>query len=114
MRDQSIGNTQPAIRSSIFMEVSPAEPSCTLEGLDTVEMFGMTVNSIELEDVFESVSRRIETREPGYIVTPNVDHVCIFQDSAEFRGSGSESSREALTNALPASIMRVFRVFAWS
>jgi N-acetylglucosaminyldiphosphoundecaprenol N-acetyl-beta-D-mannosaminyltransferase len=55
--------------------------------LDTVTLFGMTINNVTLGEVFEAVSRRIEIREPGYILTPNVDHICEFQKSEEFRSA---------------------------
>ena len=67
------------------MEAFPLEPRCMRDGLDTVTMFGMTINNVSLEEVFASVSRQIEMREPGYILTPNVDHVCDFQNLEEFR-----------------------------
>jgi N-acetylglucosaminyldiphosphoundecaprenol N-acetyl-beta-D-mannosaminyltransferase len=69
------------------MEASPVKPRCTRDGLDTVTMFGMTINNVTLEEVFASVSRQIEAREPGYILTPNVDHVCIFQHSEPLRNA---------------------------
>ena len=48
-------------------------------------MFGMDINSVGLTEVFEAIDRRIEERGPGYIVTPNVDHVCLFQTNDAFR-----------------------------
>ena len=60
-------------------------PRCAQGGLKTVTMFGMTINNVTLEDVFQAVTRQIEAREPGYVLTPNVDHVCEFQVNPEFR-----------------------------
>ena len=60
-------------------------PRCARDGLDTISLFGMTINNITLATVFEAVTRQIEAREPGYIITPNVDHVVTFQEDAEFR-----------------------------
>lgn len=65
------GNEPPAV------DVSAALPHVTL--------FGMTINSVSLDDVFRSVTRQIESRDPGYIVTPNVDHICTFQKSEALR-----------------------------
>lgn len=67
------------------MEKSGSLPLCTEEGVDTVKMFGMTISNVTLDEVFEAVTRRIEAHEPGYILTPNVDHICDFQKSEEFR-----------------------------
>lgn len=58
---------------------------CAQGGIPTVTMFGITMNSLTLEEAFAAVTRQIETREPGYILTPNVDHVFDFQRNAEFR-----------------------------
>ena len=67
------------------MNTEETVPRCAQSNLDTVSMFGMTINSVTLSDVFETVGRQIESREPGYILTPNIDHVCEFQENAEFR-----------------------------
>lgn len=61
------------------------DPRCARDDLDTISMFGMTINNVVLSEVFAAISRQIETREPGYMLTPNVDHVCEFQENAEFR-----------------------------
>jgi N-acetylglucosaminyldiphosphoundecaprenol N-acetyl-beta-D-mannosaminyltransferase len=53
-------------------------------------MFGLAINNVSLEEVFDAVSRQIEAREPGYILTPNVDHVCDFQKRADFRDAYRE------------------------
>lgn len=67
------------------MNTEETVPRCAQVDLDTVSMFGMTINSVTLSEVLETVSRQIESRESGYMLTPNVDHVCEFQESAEFR-----------------------------
>lgn len=59
-------------------------PRCALGGLPTVTMFGMTINNVTLDEVFDAVTRQIEAREPGFILTPNVDHVCDFLANPEF------------------------------
>ncbi|MCC6694558.1 MAG: WecB/TagA/CpsF family glycosyltransferase [Candidatus Hydrogenedentes bacterium] len=45
----------------------------------------MKFSSVSLDEVFRAVTRQIEAREPGYIVTPNVDHVCEYQINEAFR-----------------------------
>ncbi len=49
------------------------------------EMFGLCISNVTLRDVFDAVDRRVDAREPGYIVTPNVDHICMCQDTPLFR-----------------------------
>ena len=54
-------------------------------GLATVEMFGMRFHNLTVSDVFAAIDDRIAVGEPGYIFTPNVDHVCTYQKSSAFR-----------------------------
>lgn len=67
------------------MERDNSLPRCARGDLETVTLFGMTINNVTLDEVFLEVTRQIETGEPGYILTPNVDHVLEFQENAEFR-----------------------------
>ena len=60
---------------------------CTREGVDAVTLFGMTINNLSLDELLETIAGRIEAREPGYILTPNVDHVIDFQHHEEFRAA---------------------------
>jgi N-acetylglucosaminyldiphosphoundecaprenol N-acetyl-beta-D-mannosaminyltransferase len=52
---------------------------------ETVTMFGMPFSNVDFDDVCALVAERVRSREPGFIVTPNVDHVCLCQRDAEFR-----------------------------
>jgi N-acetylglucosaminyldiphosphoundecaprenol N-acetyl-beta-D-mannosaminyltransferase len=50
---------------------------------NTVELLGMSVANLSIEEVRARVDARIQSREPGYVVTPNVDHVCrLARDKA--------------------------------
>jgi len=49
-----------------------------------VELFGITVSNLTFEQVCASVAERIQEGRPGYIVTPNVDHVCRCSKDAAF------------------------------
>jgi len=60
-------------------------PLCARGNLDVVKMFGVTMNNVTLDEALDDISRQIESREPGYILTPNVDHICEFQKNEEFR-----------------------------
>ncbi len=48
-------------------------------------MFGIQFCNIDYAELCRRVDERIALREPGFIVTPNVDHVCRFHRNAEFR-----------------------------
>ncbi len=52
---------------------------CARGPWDWVELFGVTMNSMTLEEFLEAVDQQIARNEPGYTVTPNVDHVCLLQ-----------------------------------
>jgi N-acetylglucosaminyldiphosphoundecaprenol N-acetyl-beta-D-mannosaminyltransferase len=45
----------------------------------------MQIHSMTIDEVLSAVDRRIESGRPGYVVTPNVDHVCRFQRDPEVR-----------------------------
>ena len=66
-------------------EIKEPTPCCMKHGLPSVTLFGMTISNITLEEALGDMSRQIVSREPGYIVTPNVDHVIEFQNNSEFR-----------------------------
>ncbi len=51
----------------------------------TAELFGMKINSLTLEELFNLIDKRIAEREPGFIVTPNADHIMYYQTDADFR-----------------------------
>lgn len=48
-------------------------------------LFGMAINSIDIDDFFKAIDTQIAGRESGFIVTPNVDHVCRYQTISEFQ-----------------------------
>ncbi|MBX3178080.1 MAG: WecB/TagA/CpsF family glycosyltransferase [Candidatus Hydrogenedentes bacterium] len=64
---------------------APAAPRCAEDGLDTVKLFNMTINNVDLDEFLASLSGQIEAGTPGYAVTPNVDHVVEFDLNPEFR-----------------------------
>lgn len=51
---------------------------------DTITMFGMPFSNVDFDDVCRLVAERIRERRPGFIVTPNVDHVCTCHRDPEF------------------------------
>lgn len=66
------------------------------EGNDTVEMFGMAISNVTFEEVCGRIAQRVARRDPGFVVTPNVNHVCLNHRDPAFR----EAYREAFL-ALP-------------
>ena len=60
-------------------------PKCVHDDCAAVELFGVLINSVTLDETLQAIDRRIQTREPGFIVTPNVDHICLLQNEQEFR-----------------------------
>ena len=50
-----------------------------------LELFGMPFSALTFAQVCREVDARIRSRRPGYIVTPNVDHVCRFHRDPLFR-----------------------------
>lgn len=52
---------------------------------DTVEIFDMHISKLSYEQVCDIICERIIRREPGYIATPNVDHVCNYHRIPSFR-----------------------------
>ncbi len=58
---------------------------------DTVELFGVTLNNVTLEELCTLLADHIDKKLPGYIVTPNVDHVCQFQSDPALRQAYSDA-----------------------
>ncbi|MFA6240159.1 MAG: WecB/TagA/CpsF family glycosyltransferase [Candidatus Hydrogenedentales bacterium] len=63
--------------------------------MDTVELFDMRFSRVTFPELCEQLDRRILSRNPGYICTPNVDHICQFHRKAAYR----EDYREAYKRA---------------
>jgi len=54
-------------------------------GIKTVDLCGVPIDSLTMRGLLRSVCIQISERLPGYIVTPNIDHVCCYHTSEEFR-----------------------------
>lgn len=52
-----------------------------------VELFGIRMTSLDFEGVCARIEDHIVTRRPGFIVTPNVNHVCTCERNAQFRAA---------------------------
>lgn len=58
-----------------------------LEDAVVRRVFGISFTDVTREELLERLDRRIRSGEFGYIVTPNVDHVCQFQRNPAFRAA---------------------------
>ncbi len=52
---------------------------------DTVILFDIAMANMSFEEACTRIEARVASGEPGYVVTPNVDHVCLCHRSDEFR-----------------------------
>lgn len=50
-----------------------------------INVFGLSIDNISLEDVFERFDHMIANNKKGYIVTPNVDHVVKLRSDDNFK-----------------------------
>lgn|GEM_PF-115473 len=50
-----------------------------------IQMFQIRIDNLTFEEAGERISRMIEERSAGYVVTPNVDHIIKLQKDQEFR-----------------------------
>jgi N-acetylglucosaminyldiphosphoundecaprenol N-acetyl-beta-D-mannosaminyltransferase len=57
---------------------------CSRRGIDGIGIFNLRIDSLNLAQALRAISIRIAERRPGFIVTPNVDHVCRVQRDPEF------------------------------
>ena len=51
----------------------------------TVEMFDLRISNVDYGELCDCLDAWIAEGSPGYIVTPNVDHVCKYHRDAAFR-----------------------------
>lgn len=60
-------------------------PVCTQSGIATHWLFGMAINSLTWEELFEAVDKHLASDRRGFVVTPNADHVCMYHRNPELR-----------------------------
>lgn len=63
----------------------PSTPRCAQRGLETVTMFNMSMNNVNLQETLDAIGRHIDAGEQGFVVTPNVDHAVEFDENPDFR-----------------------------
>lgn len=64
---------------------SELAPRSVCRAFRSVKLFDVNINSLTLEEVFEAIDRQIEERRCGFVVTPNVDHICQLQHDTAFQ-----------------------------
>lgn len=64
---------------------SASAPRCAQRGLETLTLFNMPINNIDLAELLDAIEKHIEAGEHGYVVTPNVDHAVEFDGNEDFR-----------------------------
>jgi N-acetylglucosaminyldiphosphoundecaprenol N-acetyl-beta-D-mannosaminyltransferase len=62
-------------------------PSPKSTAWESVELFNIRFSKVTLDQVKAILTERIRSRVPGYVVTPNVDHVCMCYHEPMFRES---------------------------
>jgi N-acetylglucosaminyldiphosphoundecaprenol N-acetyl-beta-D-mannosaminyltransferase len=61
------------------------------QGRRTVELLGIMIDSVTRDEAFAIIDERIAGRVPGFVVTPNVDHVCRCHEDDRFRAAYGNS-----------------------
>ncbi len=52
---------------------------------NTITLFDIAISNVAFDEVCERITEQIASEEPGFIVTPNVDHVCTCHRNPGFR-----------------------------
>jgi N-acetylglucosaminyldiphosphoundecaprenol N-acetyl-beta-D-mannosaminyltransferase len=55
------------------------------ETVEKIDLFGISFDNVDFDGLCEAMGSRVESRTPGYIVTPNVDHVVNRNRETELR-----------------------------
>jgi N-acetylglucosaminyldiphosphoundecaprenol N-acetyl-beta-D-mannosaminyltransferase len=50
-----------------------------------VNVCGIQIDNLTMQEAIREIERLIQEKKPSYVVTPNVDHVVIYQKDKEFR-----------------------------
>jgi len=54
-------------------------------GIHCVDICGIQIDVVSLNALLSSIEKRIHQRMPGYVVTPNVHHICYWHRNEKFR-----------------------------
>ncbi|MDX9975488.1 MAG: WecB/TagA/CpsF family glycosyltransferase, partial [FCB group bacterium] len=72
----------------------------TIPSHSRITLFDMSICNLRYVDVCEAIAARVASREPGFIVTPNVDHVCRYHRDAKFRAA-YDNAHLVLADGMP-------------
>jgi N-acetylglucosaminyldiphosphoundecaprenol N-acetyl-beta-D-mannosaminyltransferase len=50
-----------------------------------VNVCGVQIDNLTMQEAIREIERLIQEKTPSYVVTPNVDHVVIYQKDKGFR-----------------------------
>ena len=62
-----------------------ARPECARREYKAMPMFGIHINSLSLQETFDAIDKQIKSGQSGFIVTPNIDHICILSEDKDFQ-----------------------------
>lgn len=81
---QMMANREPAPSGGATpWEAALSASDCAGEA-PAVPIFGTVINTVTLPEALACIDRRIASRRPGFVVTPNVDHICLLRRDAGF------------------------------
>ncbi len=75
----------PRTKESVAENLNPRKGLPAHAAPVPVNVCGIAMHSVTLAEVFAEVDERIRRNKPGYIVTPNVDHIVCYHENGEFR-----------------------------
>lgn len=55
--------------------------------MEHVVLYGIPFSQVSLNDLCAAIRTRVSSGNPGFVVTPNVDHVCRYHRDATFRAA---------------------------
>ncbi|MFP4173863.1 MAG: WecB/TagA/CpsF family glycosyltransferase [Candidatus Hydrogenedentota bacterium] len=67
---------------------------------DHEEVCGVPMARMDFQELCAAIGERIRQRTPGFVVTPNVDHICLFHRRADMRAAYREAFL-ALPDGIP-------------
>ena len=62
------------------------------DGIEKVDLFGISISNIDLQELEDAIDNLIARGVPSFVVTPNVDHLCLLANSQAFRDAYQNAS----------------------
>jgi N-acetylglucosaminyldiphosphoundecaprenol N-acetyl-beta-D-mannosaminyltransferase len=73
------------IEASAGLAQRTRPPAMEAPDAEMIDVLGTRIHNVTREQTFALLEDRIATRQPCYVVTPNVDHLCRVQKDPAFR-----------------------------